>query len=169
MEVTKRTSQYTPLRIVNNKHTVIMWDLKPITKTNAKGETVESPLAVWQEYEFDHIASLSEIKSVITHYYNEKIDEKIISGLVWKGMNVWLSSENQFNYKVAYDLAVQTNGASLPMTFKFGSNEDVVYYEFKTLEDLADFYMSSINHIQATLQEGWILKDSINWELYENS
>lgn len=168
MEVINRKSQYTPLKIVNNKYTVIMWDLKPITNTNAKGEIVETPLAVWQEYEFDHIAPLSEIKSIITHYYNEKIDAKIVSGLVWKGMSIWLSSENQFNYKVAYDLAVQTNGASLPMIFKFGSNEDSVYYEFKTIEDLTDFYMSSINHIQSTLQEGWNIKDSINWQLYEN-
>ena len=30
-------------------------------------------------------------------------------------MNIWLSSENQFNYKVAYDLALQTNGANLPI------------------------------------------------------
>ena len=38
-------------------------------------------------------------------------------------MPVWLSSENQFNYKAAYDLAVQTGGATLPVTFKFGTDE----------------------------------------------
>ena len=41
---------------------------------------------------------------------NDERDEKIVSGFVWRDMQVWLSSENQFNYKAAYDLAVQTKG-----------------------------------------------------------
>ena len=28
------------------------------------------------------------------------------------------------------------------------------------------FYMSSVMHIQNTLQEGWELKDSIDWQKY---
>ena len=40
---------------------------------------------------------------------------------------------------MAYDLAVQTNGVSLPVTFKFGDNDNPVYYKFTTLEELTDF------------------------------
>ena len=40
--------------------------------------------------------------------------------MIWNNKRIWLSSENQFNYKVAYDLALQTNGANLPIIFKFG-------------------------------------------------
>jgi hypothetical protein len=70
-------------------------------------------------------------------------------------MLVWLSSENQFNYKAAYDLAVQTGGASLPVKFKFGTTEDPVYYTFTNINDLSDFYMSAMRYINQTLDQGW--------------
>ena len=78
------------------------------------------------------------IKSVITGWYNDQTDREILSGFVYEDMPVWLSSENQFNYKAAYDLAVQTGGATLPVTFKFGTDEVPQYREFVTLEELTD-------------------------------
>lgn len=167
MEVKNKKKYFKPYNKVNDKHVTIMWDYKPIFKANAKGEEIESPLATWQEHTFNHIPTLSEIKEVITNYYNKLIDQSILSGLVWNGMKVWLSSENQFNYKVAYDLAVQTNGATLPIVFKFGDDDEAVYYEFKTLEDLSNFYITSINYVQTVLQEGWNKKDKINWDIYK--
>ena len=167
MEVKNKKKYFKPYNKVNDKHVTIMWDYKPIIKANAKGEQIESPLATWQEHTFNHIPTLSEIKAVITDYYNKLIDQSILSGLVWNGMKVWLSSENQFNYKVAYDLAVQTNGATLPIVFKFGDDEETVYYEFKTIEELSNFYITSINYVQTVLQEGWNKKDKINWDIYK--
>jgi hypothetical protein len=167
MEVKNKKKYFKPYNKVNDKHVTIMWDYKPIFKANAKGEEIESPLATWQEHTFNHIPTLSEIKEVITNYYNKLIDQSILSGLVWNGMKVWLSNENQFNYKVAYDLAVQTNGATLPIVFKFGDDDEAVYYEFKTLEDLSNFYITSINYVQTVLQEGWNKKDKINWDIYK--
>lgn len=166
MEVKKRKTEFKPYKKVNNEYVTIMWDYKPIKKTNAMGVEIETPLAIWQEYTFNYNPTLSEIKNIIINYYNKKIDEKILSGMIWNNMNIWLSSENQFNYKIAYDLALQTNGANLPIVFKFGDNETPVYHEFKTLQELSDFYMSSVMHIQNTLQEGWELKDSIDWQKY---
>jgi hypothetical protein len=167
MEVKNKKKYFKPYNKVNDKHVTIMWDYKPIFKANAKGEQIESPLATWQEHTFNHIPTLSEIKAVITDYYNKLIDQSILSGLVWNGMKVWLSSENQFNYKVAYDLAVQSNGATLPIVFKFGDDEETVYYEFKTIEELSNFYITSINYVQTVLQEGWNKKDKINWDIYK--
>lgn len=167
MEVTNKKKNFKPYNKVNDKHVTIMWDYKPIMKANAKGEEVESPLATWQEYTFNHIPTLSEIKSVITDYYNKLIDETILTGFVWNDMNVWLSSENQFNYKVAYDLAVQTNGASLPITFKFENENGTVYYEFKNLEEMSDFYVKCVNYVQTVLMNGWKQKDGIKWEIFQ--
>lgn len=167
MEVKKRKINFKPYKKVNDKHVTIMWDYQSIIKTNAKGDNIESPIAIWQEYTFDHIPTLSEIKNVIINYYNEKINEEILCGFKWRGMKVWLSSENQFNYKVAYDLAIQTNGLTLPMIFKFGDNENVIYYEFKNIEDLKDFFISTTNYIQNTLKKGWEKKDNINWDIYK--
>ena len=123
-------------------------------------------LYTYDEHTFKHKPSLQEIKNIILASYNSEIDNKILSGFVWNDMQVWLSSENQFNYKTAYDLAVQTNGASLPVTFKFGSSDNPIYYKFTTLEDLTSFYTSAMTHIINMLNQGWNAKDSINWNLY---
>ena len=97
------------------------------------------------------------------------MDEKILSGFVWKDMPVWLSTENQFNYKAAYDLAVMSQGQSLPVMFKFGTTENPVYYHFSTLEDISDFYVSAMAYINTTLTEGWQKKDAIDWSVYEEA
>ena len=89
------------------------------------------------------------------------------SGFVWRDIPVWLSIENQFNYKAAYDLAVQTNGQLLP-TFKFGTTESPVYHKFESLEDLRDFYISAISYVTDTLATGWKTKDKIDWTVYED-
>jgi hypothetical protein len=88
---------------------------------------------------------------------------------MWRNVNVWLSSENQFNFKAAYDLAVQTNGQSLPVKFKIGEteNKEPVYHTFETMEEFTDFYTKAIAYINKCLNEGWELKDSIDWSEYE--
>ena len=60
------------------------------------------------EETFDHLPALAEIKAVINEWYNRKITDTIESGYVWNGLKVWLSMENQMNYKTAYDLAQTT-------------------------------------------------------------
>ena len=119
-------------------------------------------------YEFiNHKPTISEVKEIILSWMNSEIDKKIVGGYEWAGMKVWLSSENQFNYKAAYDLAVQTGGANLPVKFKFGTTEEPVYHEFKTVEELSSFYMGAMNYINETLNEGWRAKDAVDWTPYE--
>lgn len=96
-----------------------------------------------------------------------RTDELILSGFIQKDMSVWLSSENQFNYKAAYDLAVQTNGANLPQVFKFGDTLNPIYYKFETVEDIADFYTKASTYINQVLAVGWAKKDNINWDDYK--
>ena len=60
--------------------------------------------------EFNHKPTDEEIRSTVTAWYNRETDKAILSGFIYEGIPVWLSSENQFNYKAAYDLAVQTGG-----------------------------------------------------------
>lgn len=117
--------------------------------------------------EIGHKPTLQEIKDIVLSWYNADIDNRILSGFVWKGIPVWLSMENQFNYKAAYDLAVQTNGQLLP-TFKFGTTESPVYHKFESLEDLRDFYISVMSYVTDTLATGWQAKDKIDWTVYED-
>lgn len=116
---------------------------------------------------FNEVPTLSELKSRVIEYYNSKCDEDIISKYVFQDMEVWLSSENQFNYKAAFDLAFQTQGATLPIKLKFGTVESPVYKVFNTLEELQEFYIGSITFITNTLNTYWEIKDNIDWTVYE--
>ena len=114
----------------DGKTSVVMWDFQPIFK-----DGVDTGKGTWNIECFDKVMSFDEIKTFILDYYNQKIDEKILSGMMWNGMEVWLSSENQFNYKAAYDLAIQTNGTNLPVVFKFGKANEPQYYEFSNMDE----------------------------------
>lgn len=135
----------------------IRWDL----------QEKEDGTATFMEAEFQHKPTADEIRQTIVGYYNQQTDETILSGFEYKGSMVWLSTENQFNYKAAYDLAVQTNGATLPVTFKLGTDDAPTYYTFTTLEEFSGFYMQAMQHIQNTLANGWAKKDAIDLSLYD--
>lgn len=117
--------------------------------------------------EIGHKPTLQEIKDIVLGWCNADIDNRILSGFVWKGIPIWLSMENQFNYKTAYDIAAQSGGEILP-TFKFGTTESPVYYKFESLEDLKDFYISAMSYVTDTLATGWQEKDKIDWTVYED-
>lgn len=115
---------------------------------------------------FAYKPTLEEIKAIIIGQINKITDEKILSGLVWNDIPIWLSSENQFNYKAAYDLAIQTNGESLPVTFKFGTDSEPVYHTFDTLSEFQKFYITSLAYVQQVLADGWNEKDNIDWNIF---
>lgn len=167
MEVKNKKIFYKPIKMISQNNVIIMWDYKSIVKTNDKGDYIESPLGVWQEHKFNHIPSLNEIKEVIFEYYNNITENEIVTGFYWNDIPVWLSMENQFNYKSVYDLTIQTNGKNLPIKFKFGDNNNVIYYTFENIEDFTDFYFNMINHIKKCIEKGWEKKDSINWDFYD--
>lgn len=112
------------------------------------------------------------MRKLIADWYNPEIDAKIETGMVWTSFSgeeipVWLSTENQFNFKSAYDLAVQKDGATLPVTFKMGERDGVpVYHTFETMEEADDFYTKAVSFINQTLAEGWVKKDGFEWSLY---
>lgn len=150
---------FTPLECINpiaNKWR-LRWDCKKNESNNFS----------FIEDDFNYKPTLSQIKEIITSYYNEQINNTILNGFVWRDMSIWLSTENQFNYKAAFDLAIQTQGQSLPVTFKFGTDEQPVYYKFTTIEELTDFYTQSVKFVQETLTDGWEIKDSVDYKLYE--
>ena len=123
--------------------------------------------AEWLEKDFDHKPTIKEVRNVIIQYHNKQVDAKILSGYRWRDMPVWLSTENQFNYKASFDLAVQTGGSNLPVRFKFGTDEEPQYHDFTTIEELTDFYTGAMAFINATLQEGWSAKDNIDLSTFE--
>lgn len=123
--------------------------------------------ATYTEAAFDHRPTPAELRAAVSAHVNAETEEAIRSGFTYEGATVWLSQENQMNYKAAYDLAVQTDGASLPVTFKLGTDEVPVYRTFTTLAELRDFYTAAHRHVQDCLAKGWEKKDAVKWEEYE--
>lgn len=117
---------------------------------------------------FDHKPTPDEIKAVIISQINEQTDANILSGFKWNGINVWLSTENQINFKAAYDLAVQTNGTILPVKFKLGETDgNPVYYTFADVDTFTEFYVAAVNHVTTCINEGWQEKDNIDLTLFQ--
>lgn len=111
---------------------------------------------------------MQTIKHDVLELYDQMTDQRIISGHTYHGALVWLSAENQLNYKAAYDLAVQFQGehGTLPVTFKLGTTDQPIYHRFETIEQLTDFYLGVVAHKTACLTDGWALKDAIDWTKY---
>lgn len=168
IRITNINEKYTPLTIGGGSVT-IAFDYEPFYDIDKDGNKVETNLGTWSVHSFTRRPSFGQLKNFIISEINKRTDEKILSGFEWNGMSVWLSSENQFNYKAAYDLAVQTKGASLPIVFKFGDTENPIYHKFDTFEELQDFYIKAMTYINEQLAIGWAKKDSIDWSLYEKA
>lgn len=110
----------------------------------------------------------SEMKSAIVALVDGITDGKILTGFAWKDMPVYLSQENQFNYKSVFDLATQDAGV-LPVKFKMGEDAEgnAVYHTFSDIDELKDFYTSAIAYIQSCLSAGWAEKDALDLSSYE--
>lgn len=168
IRVTNKNEKYTPLEMKRGSVT-ICFDYEPFFDIDEEGNKVETNLGTWSVHSFIRKPSFGQLKDFILLEINKRTDANILSGFEWNGMRVWLSSENQFNYKAAYDLAVQSNGANLPTVFKFGSNEEPKYHKFDTVEELSDFYVKAMTYINEQLAIGWVKKDSIDWSVYEKA
>ncbi len=120
----------------------------------------------WRE-RFTVKPTLNEVKAKIIGLINSETDRKILTGCTYEGDQVWLSTENQFNYKAEYDLAVQTGGSNLPITIKLGSEDTPIYKTFNTVDEFGKFYTHVLEHIKKCYTDGWQEKDSIDWSLYK--
>lgn len=169
LKITNLKSKYIPLSPMASGRWKLHFGFVPYYEVDEEGTKTETNLGTWYETWLSGKPSIEQVKGVILDALNKDVDQKILSEFVWKDMSVWLSSENQFNYKAAYDLAVMSQGKSLPVVFKFGSTDNPAYYQFETLEDISDFYLSAMAHVNKCLDEGWKKKDSIDWSVYEEA
>ena len=132
--------------------------------------------------------SLADVKSAIIADIDARTDEKILNGYEWtilhgdpqkakkqrligETVKVWLSRENQSNYKAKYDLHYQKPEAlTFPTVYKIAENDqkEAIFEEFQSFEELEQFYLGGIAYIEATVQAGWAEKKSIDWAPYES-
>lgn len=155
-------AEYAPLREERSR-TVACYDMQPEN---------DEKHATWHEVSFYHRLdarpTLAQIKAAITADINRRVTDRITATLTWNGKPVWLSTENQMDWKAAYDRAVQTDGAPLPQKFKLGEDADglPVYHTFTSLNAFSDFTDTWQQHIQQCLQDGWQMKDTMDWSVY---
>ena len=89
---------------LGNGEWAVRWDFKP--KYDSEGQ--ETGVYWYEEERLLHIPQLDEIKVMITEWQNLQMDGEILTGCRCNGMQIWLSMENQFNYKSVFDLAAMT-------------------------------------------------------------
>ena len=155
-------AEYVPIRR-ERARTVVCYD---------KASEADGIHATWHEIYFytkrDGIPDLARIKEAVTADINERVRQRITSTLTWNGKPVWLSTENQMNWKSAYDRELQTDGAKLPVKFKLGEQPDgtPVYHTFNSLNAFGDFTDAWQQHIQQCLTDGWAMKDGMDWSVH---
>ena len=127
--------------------------------------------ATWCEiyfYKKPHpVVTLDDIKSAILEDIDNEVKRMIIETMTWDNKQVWLSIENQQNYKTALDVAKETDGDNLPVKFKLGDEDKPTYVTFETINSLKEFWLACCAHVRECLNYGWQLKDSIDWSKYQ--
>lgn len=155
------TERYNPL-VSTKTQTIVSYDR----------QTVDDKNSTWQEIVFYHKRdgkpSLASIRKAIEADINRRTTERIVGTLSWNQKPVWLSAENQQDWKAAFDRALQTDGANLPLRFKIGEDQDgqPVYHTFTSLNAFTDFWDTCQRHIYQCLSDGWQMKENIDWSLY---
>lgn len=157
IKTTGLKENYKPFEKIGKDVYMVRWDYT---------EVEESDSAIWMEEMVYSAPEEAWLRNLFNKYYNEQTEQKIRSGYMFGEIPVWLSEENQHNYKAAYDIAVQKSGSNLPITFKLGTDEQPVYQTFDTVRQLESFYLPAVAYVQQCLEEGWKKKDSIDYSLY---
>ena len=127
--------------------------------------------ALWNEIYLykkqDPDMSYKSIRNYILNDIDTETKRRITEEMRWNDHMVWLSIENQQNYKTALDMAVETDGSNLPVRLRLGTTDEPHYEVFETIESLKEFWVSCSNHISECLRAGWALKDSVQWEHFK--
>lgn len=147
-------------------------------------QEIDSENATWNEIYFykKQISQLSfaDIKKAIIADIDADTDEKILCGYEWtvlhgddegKVAKVWLSKENQTNFKAKHDAAAAyPDRVTFPMKYKIAEDDDekAIYEVFQSFEELVAFYLGGLAYIEACYQAGWATKDAIDFSVYNS-
>lgn len=115
--------------------------------------------ATWMEHDFDHKPTGDEIRSLFVEMVNEEVQQRILTGFTYDGDPVWLSTENQLNFRSA---------PNMPVRFKLGEDNhgNPVYRNFTSQNSLTAFNKAIANYIAECLNDGWTRKDAFNVQPY---
>ena len=170
---TCKITDYKPVYKLGNSY-AICFNCVPLKAEKYQGkyakyskniEHVSTDLVMYNYMVFDLMPSITEIKAEYEEYVNS-IVSTMITNFYYDDKQFNLSKENQMNYKAAYDLAVQTNGANLPYKVKCKAGIKQQYLIFNDVNEFTSFYVAINKHINSCLERGWNMKDSIDYSVY---
>lgn len=118
---------------------------------------------------------IEKVRQTIEDHINAKVDANILCGYPWtvlhgpdagKDVKVWLSEENQNNFKAKHDAAlIYPDKVKFPMTYKISEvNHKAVYEVFQSIEELATFYLGGLAYIESCYNAGWSEKDAVDYD-----
>ena len=90
-----------------DSHWLVRWDFKPKLDENGN----ETGVNWYEEEAYNWIPTIEDIQRTITEWFNKQTDGTIQHGFTWKGIQVYLSDENKFNYKAITDEAARRETA----------------------------------------------------------
>jgi hypothetical protein len=171
-KVSGNQQDFAPIRI-EERRVVIGYGL-----TQADGDIYEWYEVYLPKTQIQQL-TFNDVRDAICADIDARTDEAILCGYDWtvkhgddadKAVKVWLSKENQNNFKAKHDAAlVYPNLVKFPMTYKISEDAEkkAIYEVFQSIEELATFYLGGINYIQTCYEAGWAEKGGIDWEPYE--
>ena len=111
------------------------------------------------EARFDHRPDPAEVRALRTEAINAATAERILSGMTWEGIPVWLSPEAQANIAAIERLG---DDAPYPLRLKLGEADDgtPAYHTFPSAAAFLAFSRAVTTHILTTLQSGYTAKDT---------
>lgn len=172
-KVSGKKSDFSLLR-EDKSRIIIGYDLKKVT-----GKNMYEWYEVYINKKEKSFISFKDVKDAILGDINAQTDEKIVNGYQWvvlhgedesKTVTVWLSAENQNNFKAFYDIASTTpQYATWPLQYKIaeGEEERPIYEHFQNIGELQQFYLGGVAYVNSCYTEGWQRKDAIDWAPYE--
>lgn len=172
---TTAIENYKPIYQLNDKWYVCFWYNEIFEKDNpvlkggryVKSDSLKSTgMCSYSYIVYNSKPTVETIKNDINSLIDSFTTNKIINGFSWNGNKIYLSKENQMNYKANYDLALQSGGANLPIRIKTTKNGNTEYLIFFTIDELSEFYLAINKHINNALENGWAKKDNIDYSVY---
>lgn len=112
-----------------------------------------------------HRPTLSEVREMVLSRINRNVQERILSGMRYRGRIVWLSAENQRNIAMGYALAKGGDLDVLP-TVKLGSDDDFELHTFGSAAEYIDFAKAVQSHVAQAIADGRAEKESVDWSAY---
>ena len=172
--------------MANNKYCGNVSDYAPVSEDQSRvvimyGLKEDGDKAEWYQIDFykkQGKPTFEAAKKAIEEDINARVDDAILCGYPWtilhgddagKAVKVWLSKENQSNFKAKYDLHfTKPEALTFPTLYKVAEDEngDAVFEEFQSFEELEQFYLGGLGYIEQCYQAGWAEKKSIDWTPY---